>query len=142
MQFIIVRHAHADWPNHHGPDFERPLTDRGLAEARATARAIAAAGHHPSLLLASPACRTRQTAEILAEEFHLPVDAVRYLDSLYNGTAATLEAELRRTAAPGKLVMLVAHNPGVSNLARAFLGDPAAPPCKPAEWRMSTLQAL
>jgi phosphohistidine phosphatase len=142
MQFIIVRHAHAEWPNHHGPDFERPLTDRGFAEARATARAIAAAGHRPTLLLASPACRTRQTAEILAEEFQLPLDAVHYLDSFYNATAATLEAELRRAAAPGQLVVLVAHNPGVSNLARAFLGDPAAPPCKPAEWRMSTLQAL
>lgn len=142
MQFIIVRHAHADWPSHQGTDFERPLTQRGLAEARATARAISAAGHRPTLLLASPALRTRQTAEILAEELQLPASAVCYVDSLYNASAATLEAELRSAAQPGQLVVLVAHNPGVSNLARVMANDPQAPPCKPAEWRMSTLETL
>jgi len=142
MQLIIVRHAHADWPNHRGTDFERPLTERGLAEARATAHAISAAGHRPTLLLASPACRTRQTAEILAKEFELPEQAVRYADSLYNACAATLEAELRRVAAPGQLVVLVAHNPGVSNLARMLANDPDAPACRTAEWRVSTLEPL
>jgi phosphohistidine phosphatase len=140
MQFIIVRHANADWPNHQGPDFERPLTDRGFAEAHATAQAIVAAGHRPTLLLASSACRTRQTAEILAREFQLPAGAVRYVDCLYNASAATLEAVLRRAAAPGQVVVLVAHNPGVSDLARALMGDPAAPSCKPAEWRVWKLQ--
>lgn len=142
MQLIIVRHAHADWPNHSGPDFERPLTDRGVAEARATARAIAAAGHRPTLLLASPACRTRQTAEILAEELQLPPAAVRCVDSLYNASASTLEAELRKAGKTDQLMVLVAHNPGVSDLARALSGDPAAPSCKPAEWRVSALQPL
>ncbi len=142
MQLIIVRHAHADWPNHRGTDFERPLTERGLAEAHATARAINAAGHRPTLLLASPACRARQTADILAEEFKLPKQAVQYVDSLYNACAATLEAELRRVATPGQLVVLVAHNPGVSNLARALANDPDAPACRTAEWRVSALEPL
>ena len=137
MQFIIVRHAHAEWPNHRGTDFERPLTDRGLAEARATARAIAAAGHRPTLLLASPAHRSRQTAEILAEQFQLPAAAVRYVESLYNASAFTLETELRKVAAEDDLVVLVAHNPGVSNLARVLTNDPDAPPCRTAEWRVS-----
>jgi phosphohistidine phosphatase len=138
MQFILVRHAHAEWPDFHGPDFDRPLTSRGLADARATGRAILAAGHRPSLLLASPACRTRQTAEILAEELQLPASAVRYVEALYNATASTLQAEVRR-AARGSLVLLVAHNPGVSNLARLLSDDPDIPPCQPAEWRVLNL---
>jgi phosphohistidine phosphatase len=142
MQVIIVRHAHADWPNHHGPDFERPLTARGLAEARETARAITDAGHRPTLLLASPACRTRQTAEILAEEFQLPQTAVRYVDSLYNASATTLESELRSAASPDHVVVLVAHNPGVSNLVRVLSGDPAVASCKPAEWHVWRLEPL
>jgi len=139
MQFIVVRHAHAEWPQYQGPDLERPLTQRGLADAHATARAITNAGHRPTLVLASPACRTRQTAEILAEELRLPDVAVHYLDSLYNATARTLESELRRIAAPDDLVVLVAHNPGVSNLARLLTNDPDAPACLPAEWRLLQL---
>jgi phosphohistidine phosphatase len=139
MEFIVVRHAHADWPNYQGPDFDRPLTERGLVDARSTGRAIRGAGHRPTMLLASPACRTRQTAEILAEELGLPGAAVRYVDGLYNATAHTLEAELRNAVGAGGLVMLVAHNPGISNLARVLTNDPDAPTCRPAEWRVLCL---
>ncbi len=139
MRFILVRHAHAEWPNYHGPDFDRPLTTRGLADARAAGRAIHAAGHRPALVLSSPACRTRQTAAILAEELQLTEGVIRYVDSLYNATAFTLEAELRKVATAGVLVMLVAHNPGVSNLARVLANDADAPPCQPAEWRLLPL---
>ncbi len=136
MQFILVRHAHADWPDYQGPDFDRPLTERGLSDAHVAAREISSAGHRPTVVLASPACRTRQTAQILAEELNLPGDAVRYLDSLYNATAHTLESELRHVVAPDALVVVVAHNPGVSNLARVLTNDPAAPSCQPGEWRV------
>jgi phosphohistidine phosphatase len=139
MQFILVRHAHADWPDYQGADFDRPLTERGLADAHAAGRAISSAGHRPTVLLASPACRTRQTAQILAEELRLPGTAVRYVDSLYNATAHTLEAELRNAAGPDALVMLVAHNPGVSNLIRILTNNPAAPSCRPGEWRLLPL---
>ncbi len=141
MQVILIRHAHAEWPNYHGADFERPLTARGLADARATARAISDAGHRPTLLLASPARRTRQTAEILAEEFQLPVSAVRFVDSLYNASAWTLASELRDGAAPSGLTLLVAHNPGISNLAHELAHDAELPPMKPAEWRTLALHA-
>jgi phosphohistidine phosphatase len=138
MQFIIVRHAHAEWPDFHGADFDRPLTGRGLADAHAAGRAIRAAGHRPALLLASPAYRTRQTAEILAEELQLPASSVRFVDALYNATASTLQDEVRRVA-DGALVLVVAHNPGVSNLARLLSDDPETPSCQPAEWRMLQL---
>jgi phosphohistidine phosphatase len=141
MQVILIRHAHAEWPNYHGADFERPLTERGLAEARTSARAISDAGHRPTLLLASPARRTRQTAEILAEEFQLPVSAVRFIDSLYNASAGTLASELGQAAAPTGITVLVAHNPGISNLVREVANEPDAPPLKPAEWRAATLHA-
>jgi phosphohistidine phosphatase len=139
MHFILVRHAHAEWPNYRGADFDRPLTSRGLADARAAGRAIHAAGHRPTLLLASPACRTRQTAELLAGELQLPDGALRYVDNLYNATATTLEAELRKVTTAASCVVLVAHNPGVSNLARVLAEDPETPPCQPAEWRLLQL---
>lgn len=140
MQVILIRHAHAEWPSYQGQDFERPLTERGLAEARASARAIRDAGHRPVLLLASPARRTRQTAELLAEEFQLSGASLCFVDDLYNASSTTLRAGLCRAAAPAGLTLLVAHNPGVSNLARELANDPEAPPLRTAEWRLLSLR--
>lgn len=136
---VLVRHAHAEWPNYAGRDFDRPLTARGEAEALQTARAIRAAGHQPGLLLASPARRTRQTARILADEMAIPDDALRFVAALYNAPPATLEAELRRALATSPVVMLVAHNPGISELARELAAEPDAAPFKPAQWRACVL---
>jgi phosphohistidine phosphatase len=140
MQVILIRHAHAEWPRFHGPDFDRPLTERGFAEARASARAINDAGHRPTLVVASPACRTRQTAELLAEEFQLPNDALYIVEALYNAGPATLEEELRKLARPAGLTMLVAHNPGISNLARALANDTTETMLRTAEWRLLSLR--
>jgi phosphohistidine phosphatase len=140
MQVILFRHAHAEWPGFHGPDYDRPLTERGRAEARASAREISDAGHRPSLLVASPARRTRQTAELLAEEFQLPAAAVCFAEALYNGDPGTLEQELRRHATPTGLTILVAHNPGISHLARSLAHDAAETMLRPAEWRLLSLR--
>jgi phosphohistidine phosphatase len=98
------------------------------------------AGHRPTLLLVSPARRTRQTAELLAAEFQLPAEALRCVDDLYNAGPATLLTELRDAAATKGLTVLVAHNPGVSNLARELARDPEAPLLKTAEWRALPLR--
>lgn len=131
---ILVRHAHADWPGYQGRDFDRPLTARGQKDAVEAARAISAAGHRPQLLLASSAVRTRQTAQIMADEFGLPHATIQLVDSLYNASAATLEEALHGVAECSGLVMLVAHNPGISELARRLAGDPAFVSFSPADW--------
>jgi len=128
-----MRHAHAEWPGYSGGDFDRPLTARGLADAVTSARAIRAEGLVPDSLLVSPARRTRQTAEIVARELGLPSTALHFEDALYNATASTLARELRRRTAGGR-VLLVAHNPGISALARQLSGDPDRPPLAPAGW--------
>ena len=136
QQWILVRHAHAEWPNYAGRDIDRPLTQRGLDEARTTGVALRAARLRPELVMASPACRTRQTAEILCAELQLPQQALCLVDALYNAGPAMLETELRGNQCEGKLVMLVAHNPGISELARRLANDPLAPAFAPAQWRV------
>ena len=131
---VLVRHAHADWPLYSGRDFDRPLTPRGEEEAREAARALRRAGVTPALLLASPAKRTRQTADAIAREFVLADTQIRFIDILYNAGAAELEAEVRAAAQEGQPVVLVAHNPGISQLARRLSGKPKRPPFAPAGW--------
>ena len=79
-QVILVRHAHAEWPNWSGRDFDRPLTPRGEEDAARTAQELRLAGHRPALLLASPALRTRQTARIIATGLEVADSALRFDD--------------------------------------------------------------
>jgi len=139
---ILVRHAHAEWPTYRGRDFDRPLTPRGLDDAHATGRALLAAGIVPSLLVASAARRTEQTARILMEQLRMPVDRLRLLESLYNAEAGVLRAAIEASSGDGAVVMLVAHNPGISELARLLAGADTVPSFRPAEWRAFPRSAI
>lgn len=139
VQLVLLRHAHADWPLYSGLDINRPLTPRGEEDARAAAHAIRAAGFLPALLLVSPALRTRQTAEYVAREFVMSGDQLRFIEALYNARAPQMEAVLRRAARQAASLLMVAHNPGISELARRLSGDPARAPFPPAGWGQFTL---
>jgi phosphohistidine phosphatase SixA len=128
-----MRHAHAESPGYGGEDFDRPLSAQGLADSAAAAREMRAAGLVPSRIIASPARRTRQTAETVAGELGLPDSALQFVDALYNASIATLWSELQRASGDG-LLLLVAHNPGISALARQLSRDTGRQPFAPAGW--------
>jgi len=130
----LVRHAHAEWPNYNGKDFDRPLTSRGSEDALATAREIVAAGLKPDLLLSSTARRARDTALILARELGIAAGALRFTDRLYNASADTMEMTVQDAAARSRHVMLVGHNPGISDFARRLSGDATLALLPPAGW--------
>jgi phosphohistidine phosphatase len=137
---ILVRHAHAEWPEYNGRDFDRPLTSRGLDDARRTAEAIKDAGLVAGLLLTSPARRTLQTAGFIATTLGLSDQAVQPVQALYNAPAGILHNELRNVAAAARTVILVAHNPGISELARMLTGNTLLPPFDPGQWQFTTLE--
>ncbi len=132
---ILVRHAHAEWPDYRGRDFDRPLTQRGLADARAAGFAIRAAGLAPRRVISSAALRTTQTARILQDILQLPDGAVELHETLYNADARTLLAALQATVVVAGCTLLVAHNPGISELAGLLAGTPAPVPFRPAQWQ-------
>jgi len=138
-EVILVRHAHADWPDYTGRDFDRPLTPQGLNDAQASAAAIRAAALRPELLIASPARRTAQTAEVIAAALALPASAVTFVEALYNAAPDVLDAELRRAFRSSPHVILVAHNPGISELARS-LSNTVLAPFRPAQWMHCPVQ--
>jgi len=126
QRLILLRHAKAEGDAPSGQDFDRPLAPRGLREAEAVAAKLAGLGLRPDLALVSPAVRTRQTWD--AVDAAMPGGAVRFDPSLYNAGAQ----ELRRLVAQSEeagTVLVVAHNPGLQELAVELLverGGPAA----------------
>jgi phosphohistidine phosphatase len=124
-QLLLLRHAHATEAAPGGIDIDRPLSARGRAEALAAACSIVAAGLRCDALLASPALRTRQTAAIVAGELKL-AEPARFAASIYLGDAQALLDALNAHANGATTVLLVAHNPGISELAQRMQAAPPA----------------
>jgi phosphohistidine phosphatase len=113
----LMRHGDAQWKDLEVADFARPLNRRGTAEAEAMARRLAELSLVPDLLIASPARRTQQTAEIVARELALGPRNIRYEEALYMAAARDI---LKLVGSLGPRVphlMIIGHNPGISELA-------------------------
>ena len=122
-RLILLRHAKAESEAPSGDDFDRPLAARGRREAQAVGVQLAALGLKPDIALVSPALRTRETWELVEEAS--PAADVRFDPALYNAEALAIR-RLAETAGAGT-VIVVAHNPGLQELAVRLLRDGAAP---------------
>ena len=112
---VLLRHAKAERPDGL-PDHDRPLTDRGHADAAAAGAWLLASGHVPDLVLCSPARRTRQTWHSIAIALGgAGSPTVQYERDLYDGDA---DAALQIVAAAkqAQSILVIGHNPVISQL--------------------------
>lgn len=112
-ELILLRHAHADAAAPGQDDAGRPLSDTGLAEARAAGDWLRQHGLRPDRVLCSPARRTRQTLDALGE---LGCSDVREEPAIYEASPGTLAA-LADAHADAACLLIVGHNPGLEQLA-------------------------
>jgi phosphohistidine phosphatase len=124
-RLFLIRHAKTE-PHVGTDDYQRRLTDRGRADARRIAAALAARKMLPEVLVHSGAARARETAEILAAEWKRKV-ALREEARLYDAGLASLLALTRALSNDDARVGLVGHNPGLGELATTLTGSGADP---------------
>ena len=123
QRLILFRHAKAERTSPTGEDFDRPLAARGREDALEAGRRLAEAGYAPDLGLVSAARRTIQTWETAATAF--PQARVQIVRNLFNADSDALLAAAEEAADRAATIALVAHNPGVGELAaRLSRGDP------------------
>jgi phosphohistidine phosphatase len=115
MQLLLMRHAQADDQVTGQQDWERPLTRRGQDDAKEMAKRLKAHRIRVELLLVSPSLRTRQTADALIKAY--PHARVEYVDELYLADRKRLMSVVQKHGADTKHLMLIAHNPGISEFA-------------------------
>lgn len=118
-RLILLRHTEAA-PAPFGDfseeaDLARPLTQRGEETAQRCHLWLQERMPVPDYVLCSPAQRTRQTLSVVVPQPHKPVI---FSAQLYNASWQSLLQNIQATPDYAQTILLVGHNPGISELAR------------------------
>lgn len=117
---LLVRHARAEAGDAGTADHDRALDARGRQDASEMGQRLAARSLRPDAIVSSTALRARTTAELVAAELGVDARRIRLQEALYNASGAALLDEVIRLDDALDCVMLVAHNPGLTELAHRF----------------------
>jgi phosphohistidine phosphatase len=124
-RLFLIRHAKAE-PSVGRDDYARKLTERGRADARRVAKALAARHFLPEVLIHSGATRAKETAEIFVAAWRDEVE-LQERAWLYDASVTTLMDRTRALGREHKRVGLVGHNPGLGELGATLTGSGAEP---------------
>jgi phosphohistidine phosphatase len=123
-RLTLVRHAKSDWSLPGQQDWDRALNRRGQRDAPEMARRLRARKLKPDLVLASPAVRALTTATVMCRELRVPAGHMRQDERLYLAGPADLLAVVRELGGSARHLMVVGHNPGITDFAnRLSAGD-------------------
>ncbi len=111
---ILLRHAHAAWPQPGERDFDRKLTENGRKDALQMAERLKALGLQPARVVCSPAVRCRETLAAFEATWETPPD-ITVEDDLYDGGVQTYAEIVSSQKGAGPL-MLVGHNPMIEDI--------------------------
>lgn len=119
---LIMRHAKSSWSNTYLSDHERPLNERGQADAPRMGELLKKRNLVPDLIISSTAKRAKQTAEgvIATSGYENHLELTR--DFFHAAPEAYIE-KLREVDNHYQTVMVVGHNPGVSDLLQLLTDD-------------------
>jgi phosphohistidine phosphatase len=120
-RLLLLRHAKAEPGTEPLTDIARPLAARGERDARHIAGRLHRQLGALDLILASPAARTLQTAEIVAAVFGYPRSAIALERALYLAEPTELIDVIAARGGSVDRLLVVGHNPGLTELAHALL---------------------
>lgn len=130
-QLIIIRHAKAESGGGQQADFDRVLSETGKTDAQSAGLFLKNILNEKPFVLASPAKRTRQTAEIIAKGLGLDARELHFEPDIYQAGGDKLLSIVRSLPEHVNTAILVGHNPGVSWLLQLLSGEETEkfPPC-------------
>lgn len=113
---LIVRHSEAAPAGAQGSDHQRPLSASGADQAKRLAIHVSQRDWRFTRVLCSSAARARATAEAVIAGL-APRVTLHLTDALYNAPGEAMLVLLETQTEPDESVLLVAHMPGVAELA-------------------------
>ncbi|MDP2721630.1 MAG: histidine phosphatase family protein [Bacteroidales bacterium] len=123
---ILVRHGKAEVGDINIHDADRKLVESGRKETMKVAEKLKSEHFSADLIVTSDARRACETAAIVAESIGYPEDKIVHLQSLYLADEESIYAEIFAFPDIIEKVVLVGHNPGLTDFVNPFLDYPVA----------------
>ncbi|RLD90615.1 MAG: histidine phosphatase family protein [Bacteroidetes bacterium] len=119
-QLLIARHAKSSWNDFSMEDHERPILEKGRKKSEKVTAALKQKKILPDLIISSTAKRAKETAAILANGLGYPIDKIRYEKTIYHADTDDIFNELFALDDSIASVMVVGHNPTLTDLVNHF----------------------
>jgi phosphohistidine phosphatase len=122
-QLILLRHAKSSWDNGALGDVDRPLSDRGDRDAPRMGKRLKSRHARPGLVLASHATRAQRTAKLVTRALGVRADVIQTEEKLYLAAPASVLAVVARQDDAHHCLLVVGHNPGLTDLVNQLVPD-------------------
>ena len=122
-QIYVLRHAKSSWDNSNLSDFERPLADRGIRDAKKMSKFLKDMNIKIDKVLCSNAIRAKETFDLTADGFNFEIDKATYLDKLYFGDTTIIIQDLKELDESLNNILIVGHNPTLHYLVEILTNE-------------------
>jgi phosphohistidine phosphatase len=120
-RLLLLRHAKAVPATEPLADSARSLAERGERDARRIGERLREHAMRPALLLSSPAARALRTAQLVAAVLDYPSEHIAVENRLYLAPPALIAAVIAAQSPAVETLLVVGHNPGLSELVHELL---------------------
>ena len=122
-EIYVLRHAKSSWDNSNLSDFDRPLADRGISDAKKMSKFLKDMNIKIDKVLCSNAIRAKETFDLTADGFNFEIDKATYLDKLYFGDTTTIIQDLKELDESLNNILIVGHNPTLHYLVEILTNE-------------------
>ncbi len=116
----IVRHAKSSWKYKQVNDIDRPLKERGIADAHLVAKQLALNIEKPELIITSSANRALHTALIFCDTLGYPLANLKIQKQLYRFDDAYLTKTIQTLDNSLNSVLVCSHDHGINTFVNTF----------------------
>ncbi len=134
---LLMRHAKSSWDDLFCPDHDRTLSARGQKAALDMAGWLSQNDLNPDAVLLSSAKRVQETWELLCPQL-ASAPSVNTVKNLYMTNADLLLAHIRNTKKTVQTLLVINHEPTLSNLTAQLSTSPLPPSCARALQKFPT----
>ncbi len=111
---LLVRHAKSDWTNSLLSDADRPLNERGKADAPRMAERLLHKKIQIDAFISSPAKRARKTAEFFAKAYKAGKKDIILREALYEAGDEDFFGAIESCKKKWDAIAVFSHNPGLT----------------------------
>lgn len=122
LTLYILRHAKAHQNQPGVKDLDSPLQAAGHVEANKIGEYMQRASLSPQVIIGSSARRVHETLDLILPYFDDNI-TINLESALYLASSKQLTARLNNLERPTLRVLLIGHNPGITDLARMMAGN-------------------